>query len=393
MINVLFVAHDSGLFGAQRTLLTFLERVDRQRFHCRVVVPSCGGFTEALESLGIPFDQRHMVRWVPEAARLNSISRWRYLQQLAHGLKGRAWAIAHLIQRHQIDLVYSNTVVCVEGAIAARMSSVPHLWHIHEPISENPELGAVLPAALYRLAVRHLSDRVVFCSRSVASDYPRLLAKATVVFNGISVPATVDRSEARRALGQKLNLKDSTRLVSIVGAIQPRKDHATFFAAAAKVAAMNNDVAFVVVGSGPKGLTTVLNEDVARRGLAGITHVLGWWPGHIRDIMAATDVLVVSSIQESFGLAAMEALSVATPVVSTRCGGPQEILRDGVDGMLVSVGAAQQLADAINEFLDDPAKARAFGQSGRESVLARYSVERYVEGLVQVIERTVASSR
>jgi glycosyltransferase involved in cell wall biosynthesis len=393
MIKVLFVAHDSGLFGAQRTLLTFLERVNRQRFECRVVVPSRGPFTEALESLGIPFDVKHMIRWVPEAARLQSRGRWPYLLQLTHGLRARAWAIAHLIQRHQIDLVYTNTVVCIEGAIAARMSRVPHLWHIHEPILGNPELGAVLPTALYGLAVRHLSDRVVFCSRSVASDYPRLAAKATVVLNGISVPAAVDRPEARKALGQKLNLKDSMRVVSIVGAIQPRKDHATFFAAAEKVAAMNGDVVFVVVGSGPDSLTAVLNEDVARRGLARVTHVLGWWPGPIHDILAASDVLVVSSIQESFGLAAMEALSVETPVVSTRCGGPQELLRDGIDGILVPVGAAQQMADAIIELLDDPAKARAYGQAGRESVLAKYSVERYVKGLEQVIERTVASSR
>ena len=102
--------------------------------------------------------------------------------------------------------------------------------------------------------------------------------------------------------------------------------------------------------------------------------------------MAASDVLVVSSEKESFGLTAIEALAVETPVVSTRCGGPEEILEDGVTGLLVPVKDPLAMAEAIVRLLLDPVFARRMGASGRIHVSEHFGVDRYVQGIQRVIQ-------
>ena len=84
--------------------------------------------------------------------------------------------------------------------------------------------------------------------------------------------------------------------------------------------------------------------------------------GHVRDVPAvlpALDVLVCASREEGFGLAVVEAMTVGIPVVSTRCGGPEDVLEHGVTGLLASSEHAVELADAVELLLVDPGVAAA----------------------------------
>ena len=83
--------------------------------------------------------------------------------------------------------------------------------------------------------------------------------------------------------------------------------------------------------------------------------------------------LVLSSDEEGFGVVVIEAMSSAVPVVSTRSGGPDGIITDGVDGYLVDRDDAQALADRIGRLVADPKSAREMGRRARATVEARYS--------------------
>jgi glycosyltransferase involved in cell wall biosynthesis len=95
---------------------------------------------------------------------------------------------------------------------------------------------------------------------------------------------------------------------------------------------------------------------------------------------------VISSEQESFGLTAIEALAMETPVVATRCGGPEEILVDGETGLLVPVKDPCALADAIVRLLMDPELARRMGKKGRIHISECFGVDRYIHGIQRVIQ-------
>lgn len=81
----------------------------------------------------------------------------------------------------------------------------------------------------------------------------------------------------------------------------------------------------------------------------------------------------LSSDEEGFGVVLIEAMASGVPVVSTRCGGPDGIITDGVDGYLVDRDDAMAMADRFRRLAANPVAARAMGQRGLATVAARYS--------------------
>jgi glycosyltransferase involved in cell wall biosynthesis len=79
----------------------------------------------------------------------------------------------------------------------------------------------------------------------------------------------------------------------------------------------------------------------------------------------ATLAVVPSLWPEPFGMVAMEALAAGTPVVASRVGGLPEIVRDGVDGVLVGPGDPAALAATVRELLEDDARREAMAASAR----------------------------
>jgi len=388
---VLFVSHDGGMAGAQKTLLILLANIDRNRFEPFLLVPYDGGqLSQEATKLGITVFVRHLVHWIPGINSVPKQHRFPYLIKVFKTLRGRCWAIAHLIERNQIDLVYTNTVTCIEGAVAARMTHTPHVWHIHEYILGNKELTPLLPFHLYTWAMNLLSKSVVFCSAILAKSYCMLTKKATVVHNGLPIPTVINRAHARDAILKHFDMDLDCKIVAVVGALQPRKDHFTFLEAAQKIALHNKDVVFLIVGTGSKDHTDLIRDKIKSLDLISSVILTGWWqPEKIHELLAGLDVLAISSEQESFGLTIIEALAMETPVVSTRCGGPEEVIKDGKTGLLVPLHDPESMAKAIIQLLQNPQFARNVSQAGRKDVISRFNVERYIEGIQQVIEESL----
>lgn len=380
-LRVLFVSHDGGMAGAQQTLLALLEGLDRKLFAPHLVVPYQGELAERVSKLGIPVTIRQLLHWAPCVADVRRSERWPHLWRSLKSVRARAWSIATLIERHAIDLVYTNTVTCVEGALAARMTGKPHVWHIHEPLTGNSELMLLFPMWFYSTTIKILSTRIIFPSYALARCYPTLRSKGAIVHNGLRLSSKPDRAAARAEVAAWLSIDPAKQWVAVVGAIQPRKDHYTFLCAAKTVFGSRDDVHFLIIGSGAQYLTKQLQEQVDEMGLTDQVALAGRWPGSIDTVLSAIDVLVISSEQESFGLTAIESLAVETPVVSTRCGGPEEIIEDGKNGYLVNVKDAPALGKAILTLLNDPLARRRFGEAGRAKVTSMFTQELYVAAI------------
>jgi glycosyltransferase involved in cell wall biosynthesis len=374
------------MWGAQRTLLTLLSAIDRRVYSPLLVVPNDGPFGRKVAELGIPVFVERLVHWVPGSFVSSRRKRLEHLYLFLRTLHQRCRAIERLISNNGVDVVYTNTVICVEGAIAAQRTRKPHVWHIHEPILRNSELAPLLPFRLYCATVKLLSTSIIFCSRALAGEYPQLSRKASLVYNGLPSPPARDRIAAQASTICGLGIHPGAKLVAVIGALNPRKDHLNFLAAAEQVARRVEEAIFLIVGSGSENNTNLIRQQIRDLQLGPRVKLLGWWDGDIHDLLAAIDVLVISSEQESFGLTAIEALAMETPVVSTRCGGPEEILVDGVTGLLVPVKDPLAMADAIVRLLSDPVFARRLGARGRIHVSEHFGVDRYVQGIQRVIQ-------
>ena len=129
----------------------------------------------------------------------------------------------------------------------------------------------------------------------------------------------------------------------------------------------------VFIGDGPD--RGPVEEQCRRLGLDKdvIFHQGG---GDVAALLSGADVFLLTSETESFGLAALEAMSCEVPVVSTRVGGVPELVDDGVNGFLCPPGDIEFMADRTLALLKDDGMRQDFARHGREKVLKEFDIEK-----------------
>jgi N-acetyl-alpha-D-glucosaminyl L-malate synthase BshA len=110
----------------------------------------------------------------------------------------------------------------------------------------------------------------------------------------------------------------------------------------------------------------------------------------VEEILHGADLFLLPSAGESFGLAALEALSCEVPVIAADAGGVPEVIEEGVDGLLFPVGDVDAMARGAIELLSDPERHRAFARRGRERAVARFSEAAIVARYRALYERVLA---
>lgn len=393
-IRVLFVSHDSGLYGAQLSLLGLLSGLDRKRFDPYVVSANEGALLDRLRDLDVPFTVCPLTHWI-SPRKAAGIRQLKMAIRNLSGWKARMSSLARIIERLDIDVVYTNTVTCIDGALAARATGRRHLWHLREHVAGNRDLYSIVPSWLVTRIVAMLSDTVVVNSRALGQAYGSgtLLNKLTVAYNGLPLDRFRKIPEAKAAIRRELGLSPDTGLVVLIGSLTPRKGLLAFIDAARIVKQSFPDVAFAVVGgAGTRPYVQSVEERLRETGLAKDFHFLGW-RSDIASILSAAEVLAVPAEQEAFGRTLVEAMAAEIPVVATRSGGPEEIVADGETGFLVPVGDSAAMAQGLLSILGGPRLAAQLGVAGRRRAEQMFSVETYVENLQNLIAQTVDSKK
>jgi glycosyltransferase involved in cell wall biosynthesis len=395
--RVLFISHTPYLGGgADLCLLELLQGLDRRIIDPYVVLPRTwedGPFASALSALSFPYTFRQISHWAHYGL-VGSTSRWELAKKTLKGLRERVWAIATLVEREQIDAVYTNTVTVVEGALAARITRRPHVWHIHEAVRGNADLTTLLPDRMIRASISALSARVIFPSSFLAYrmyKYKRSSDRAVVIANGVDSRKFFPDPTARAWLSELANIPMEAPRVAIVGGLQARKRVNDFLRAVAISKARQDGACFLIVGQGREQEKRTLQLLTKSLGLDSSVRFLGW-QSNIPRLLTGVDVLVVASEQETFGRTIVEAMACGVPVVSTRCGGPEELIADGETGLLVPVRAPASLATAIDRIIFGPSVAAAFSEAARKRVFAEFSLAQYVSRIEAVISDTVHPS-
>lgn len=146
----------------------------------------------------------------------------------------------------------------------------------------------------------------------------------------------------------------------------------------------------MIVGDGPDRV----DLEARARGLGIEERVAFIGERHeIADLIRHADVFLLPSQDESFGLAALEALASGVPVVATRAGGICEVVRDGETGLLADVGDVAELSIALTRLLSDPDLRRRLGAAAAEDARARFCPGPILDRYEALYERLVGASR
>ena len=126
----------------------------------------------------------------------------------------------------------------------------------------------------------------------------------------------------------------------------------------------------LMIGDGPDRLRA--SELAAELGISGRVAFLGSFP-RIEELLAVSDLLLLPSSQESFGLAALEAMASGVPVVASRIGGIPEVVRHGETGFLCDVTDVPAMARASLAILEDPELHERMRRAARERAVSAFS--------------------
>lgn len=285
--------------------------------------------------------------------------------------------LSRMVRERDVQLVHAHLfspTVYMSAIGAALRVPVVATFHGASDITS----GGIIRRMKYWLIRSHA--RVVCVSESLSRQAvanARLRPdRLSVIHNGVDTERfrAADGSQARR----ELCAADSTYLVGAIGNIRDAKDYPTLIRAAA-ILAQDSTFAFAVAGERTEPLFSQLCELRDRMGLRDRMVFLGF-----RDDAAALinafDTMVISSSTEGFSLAAVQAMAAGTPVVATRSGGPEDIITDGHDGLLVPTNDPPALANAVRRLRDDVRLREAIARNGRATAERRFSLDAMLDG-------------
>ena len=285
------------------------------------------------------------------------------------------------------DVLHANSIRA--GMIAepvARALGRPLVLHVRDCLPPSPLTRRLQYSLAERAAV------VIAISHHVARtfDPDDAARRLEVIDNPFDLtrldPASIDRNAARSRLG----LAPDEPALALVGQITPWKGQEESIRALAHMRATHPDAVLLLVGEAKfvaratrydnRSYLRRLHETVAELGLDGAVRFLGERED-VPEILRACDVALAPSWDEPFGRSVVEAMAMGVAVVATAAGGPAEIIRDGIDGVLVTPRHAHALAVAIAGLLDDPATRQALGQAARASAIERFGAHQHVVGV------------
>lgn len=335
-----------------------------------LVCPDCGALAERGRSRDLP------VIAVEKRGALD----WRAI--------GR---IRRLLRSGQIEILHChNGRTALLGALAcflARRGRLVMTQHFIAPASvRRSGWKGLLSSAIHRWLNWRL-DALIAISESVRSATLRRGdisdGKVTVVPNGIGDPAESplrDRVTVRRELG----VSNSGSLIVTVARLEPEKGLETLLRAIKAIQAFYPGLRCAIAGVG--SLRAELEAQTKAAGLETTVRFLGF-QNDVFSLLHASDLFAFPSPNEPFGLALVEAMALAKPVVAVAAGGPVEIVMHGEGGLLCPPSDEAAFATALRSVLDDRKLGEIMGRNGRERFEERYTSTRMAVSTIAVYLR------
>ena len=260
----------------------------------------------------------------------------------------------------QFDVIHAHDWLTYFAGIAAkRVSGKPLVVHMHA--TEFDRSGENINRRVYAIekAGMQAADRVIAVSeltrRIVIGKYGIPADKVVTVHNAVRFGESEEAAPERAG-------KD--KVVTFLGRITYQKGPDYFVEAAAKVLQRVSDVRFVMAGSGD--LMNHVVRRVAQLGIADRFHFTGFLKGgEVQRMFRLSDVYVMPSVSEPFGISPLEAMRSGVPVIISRQSGVAEVLDYAIK---VNYWDVDALADAIYGLLTYPALGRMFASKGLEEV-------------------------
>ncbi|HEU5218714.1 MAG TPA: glycosyltransferase family 4 protein [Gemmatimonadales bacterium] len=352
MRTVLHLIDTWGPGGAETVFTELVLGLDPVRFRSRAAVVARGWVHDTLVQGGA----------VPEILATSGALDLSYLRSLRQR-----------IRRDKVAIVHGHLLgSALYGSMAARLAGIPAVatFHGHADLPEGDRLRSLRFRILNQTA-----SRVVFVSERLRQAFlnatPLRPDITTVIPNGLDLrdchPG--DGSRLREGLG----IAPDELVIGAVGNVRAAKGYEDLLRAVARLALPGRRWRLVIVGQTNHPPWDRLQEVIGELGLQERVLFTGFRTD-VGDLLRTFDVFALSSTNEGFSLSTVQAMATGLPVVVTRSGGPEEIVRDEVDGLLVPPSQPEALAAGITRLVRDRELAGRLSAAAVRSARERFDI-------------------
>lgn len=281
--------------------------------------------------------------------------------------------LASLIKKNNLDVIHTHlSTASLLGALAAKLARRPSVAHVHGLNSATCFRYSTLVIAVSEAVKKHL------CDQGIREDRVR------VVHNGVDLSQLEPMHPTDARL--KLGYDTQAPLLGVFGRLSSEKGQ--------RVAI---EAMFLLLQDHPKARLVLAGEGKDWDELRASAHALGisasvqfaGFVRNVRPLMSACDVVIVPSLKEGFGLAAVEAMALERPVVASSVGGLPEIVVPDETGFLVPPNDPNAVAESVSKLLADPILARSMSKRGRARVEERFNSEKQTRLVYSILREVV----
>lgn len=363
LINILHAIDVSGTGGAETVFLQLVSRLQtNKKYNNIIVIPERGWIYDGLVDIGCK----------PIILNMQGSLNIRYLLGL---LK--------IIRKNKIDIIQSHLLGSnVYCSLVGMITRVPviSIFHGAIDISSNEKF-----LRLKTFALNMGSKKIIFVSKDLMDRVLRKVkinkSKCQIIYNGINL---------KRTSKLKLNLinsilseaDDKPYVVGLVGNIIHAKGYDLLIRVVEKL--KNENITFFVAGDTSDEIYSELNSSVLRKGLQKKIIFIGFC-SDIELFMNSIDLYLLTSSSEGFSLSTIEAMNSGLPVISTKCGGPEEIITNNFDGVLVD-NNEDLIASKILSLRDDHDVSKMLGENAAKTVRSKFALSKTINDYMNVYE-------
>jgi len=351
-MKVLQVITPSKIAGAERSTTSLCEHLVRAGHEVVVACKAGHPLVEVMRGAGLE------VREARIGGKLNVAAPLR---------------LARLARATGAEVIHTQlSTAALWGSVAGRLAGVPVVAHVRALNSKTCYVLADRVIAISRAVKRHLEAQGMRGER------------IDVVYTGLD-SERYGTPMPRAAAKARLGIAAAQPAVGVVAHLTPKKGHAPFLEAAARVAACHPEVLFLFLGEGSQ--REALELRARELGLKERVRFLGFH-ADVLPFYAAMDVVVLPSIAgEGLPRTLLEASFLGIPVVGTDLSGVPEIIADGETGFVVPPGVPEPLAERMTRLIEDPSLRERLGAAGAARIRAQFTVPAMVAGTVASDER------
>lgn len=379
--KILYISQFAQVGGGETALLYLLSKLNTKKFEAHIILPQKGQFYQRLKNINVKIYildlPPYLVRtlFIPGSSPIAIIK------------------LLKLTRKINPDLIHINHLqLSIYAGIVANILKIPTVGTAHG-VWDSLYFYQNL---IYKFFLKTIIANTPETALNIRKHGFYKTNKIKTVLFGIDTNLFKPASLKEKIQAKNIfNIPNGYIVISIIGRLDPQKDHMTFLKCAKIILEKHLKVFFLIVGGVEGDFSKKDSKGNYLKGLKNfiaserqLSNHLKFTPYQedIRNIYRATDIAVSTSSSpgESFGLALLEAASSEIPVVSTKNWSQQLIIKDGQTGYLVKPQNPKSQAEKICKLISNSRLRHKFAKNARKHAILHFQLQDYVKNIEKI---------